>query len=281
MPITASGEFWEEAQRLGDLVNEAMGEVAKRGVEVIQLLASQEAASLNPQVKAIIKGAAEKNSQYITRGGNLTSDYGELLRAYRTENEFYIASWEQVLVRNRRVDAQKIANTELLDLMTQARETMESTPDAIQTLIAAAAIAQYSHFLDYADLLNAFLQYPTKFRRAMDATRALANAALMDLAGRVFPFTGTVAAAIDIIFDVREPMINQKIEELRQAADVVSRVANFGDQLADLLDYTHFTEDVIGLADGTLKSTHASFAIQTAWLSAVLGNAERGEDGMG
>jgi hypothetical protein len=280
MTITASDEFWEEARRLGDVVHEAMGEMAKRGVDVIQLLAGQEAASANPQIRAITKGIEEKNSLYIKRGGSLTDGYGELLQAYRTENDFYITSWQEVLEKNRRVDAQKIANRGLLDLMAQATETMERTPQAIQTLIAAAAIAQYSHVLYYVDLLNAFLQYPTKFRRAMDAAGTLANAAVMDLAGTVFPFTGTVAAAIDTIFDLKEPRINKKMEELRQATNVYDRIADFGDQLTELLDYTDFTEDVIRLADGTLKTTHASFAIHAGWLSAVLENAERDADGI-
>jgi hypothetical protein len=280
MPITASDEFWDEARRLGDVVSGAMGEVARRGVDVIQLLAGQEAGA-NPQIRAIIKGVEEKNGLYIKRGGSLTNDYGELLQAYRTENAFYITSWRQVLEKNRRVDAQKIANRGLLDLMAQATETMESTPEAIQTLVAAASIAQYSHFLYYVDLLSAFLQYPPKFRRAMDAAGTLANAAVMDLAGTVFPFAGTVAAAIDTIFDLKEPRINKKIEELRQATDVYNRVVDFGDQLAELLDYADFTEDVIRLADGTLKTTHASFAIHAAWLSAVLENAERDDDGIG
>jgi hypothetical protein len=260
---------------LADIVNEAKGEVAKRGVEVIQLLAGQEAGA-NPQVRAV----KEKNSLYIKRGGDLTNDFGELLQVYRTEREFYITSWQQVLEGNRRVDAQKIANRELLDRMAQATKTMASTPEAIQTLVGAAAITQYSQFLYYVDLLNAFLQYPTKFRSAMDAAGTLANAAVMDLAGTVFPFAGTVTAAIDTIFDLKEPRINKKIEELRQAADILNRVADFGDQLTELLDYADFTKDVIRLADGTLETTHASFAIHAVWLSTELENAERDDDGI-
>jgi hypothetical protein len=275
LPTTTSDEFWAEALRLADIVNEAKGEVAKRGVEVIQLLAGQEAGA-NPQVRAV----KEKNSLYIKRGGDLTNDFGELLQVYRTEREFYITSWQQVLEGNRRVDAQKIANRELLDRMAQATKTMASTPEAIQTLVGAAAITQYSQFLYYVDLLNAFLQYPTKFRSAMDAAGTLANAAVMDLAGTVFPFAGTVTAAIDTIFDLKEPRINKKIEELRQAADILNRVADFGDQLTELLDYADFTKDVIRLADGTLETTHASFAIHAVWLSTELENAERDDDGI-
>lgn len=275
MPVTASDEFWEEARRLAELAGEAMAEVGKRGVDVIQLLASLDAKNVNPQVKAIIEGAQEKNGRYIKTGGDLTDQYGELLQAYRTENDFYIISWQQVLARNKRVDAEKVANKELLDLMEQARQTMESTPAAIRTLVAAASIAQSSQFLYYADLLNALLQYPTKFRQAMDAAGTLANAAVMDLAGTAFPFLGTVAAAVDIIFDLKKPQINKKIEELSKATDDVNRIANFGDQLAELLDYADFAGNVMRLADGTMKSTHASFEIQTSWLSAVLGNAKR------
>ena len=280
MPATASKKLWEEALRLGRVVNEVKGEVGKRGVEAIELLYSQDPANVNPQVMAIIKGAVEKNSRYIKGGENLTDKFGDLLRAYRTEIDFYDANWEQLLIRNRRVDAQKIANKQLLDSITQAGETLEGTPEAIQTLVAVAAIAQYSQFLYYADLLNAFLQYPTKFRRTMDAARTLANAAVMDLAGTVFPFAGTVAAAIDTIFDLKEPRINKKIEELEQATNVINRVANLGDQLTDLLDYTDFANDMICLADGTLKTTHSSFAILAAWLNAVLGNAARDDDGI-
>ena len=231
MPATASEELWEEALRLAHLVDEAMGEVAKRGVEVIQLLADQDAAKANPQVRAIIKGAGERHRLYIEKGQSLTDVYEKLLRAYKTENDLYIASWQQVLARNRRVDANKIANRELLDLMAQATETMESTPESIRTLVATAVIAQCSQFLYYADLLNALLQYPTKFRRATDAAGTLAKAAVMDLVGTAFPFAGMVAAAVDTIFDLKEPRINKKIEELRQATDVYNRVADFGDQV--------------------------------------------------
>ena len=156
---------------------------------------------------------------------------------------------------------------------------MEGTPEAIETLVASAGIAHYSQFLFYADLLSAFLQYPSKFRLTLDTARTLANAALMDLAGTVFPFVGTVAATIDTVFSLAEPRINRKIEELRQATELYDRVADFGDQLTDLLGYSDFVEERIRFADETLKTTHVSFTTDAAWLSAVLGNAERDEDG--
>ena len=150
----------EEALRLGRLVGDAKDEVAKLGVETVKYLADRDTPDRNPQVRSIIRRVREKNGQIIARGGSLANDYGDLLQAYRRESDFYITRWEQVLARNSRVDAEKIANEELLDLLTRARQTMEGTPEAIETLVASAGIAHYSQFLSYADLLNAFLQYP-------------------------------------------------------------------------------------------------------------------------
>jgi hypothetical protein len=270
----------DEALRLIDVVDDAKGEVTKRVAEAAEYLASQDTLSANPQVGAIIKRTKERHHQAVTRTGSLYNDFAEFMREYVKEEQFYTACRQQVLARDNRVDARKIVHEELRDLLAQARQTMESTPEAIRTLVALASIAQSSQFLYYADLLNALLDYDPAYRRALDIAGKLAKAALMDLAGKVFPFTGTIAAAIDTIFDLVEPRIDKKIKELRLATGVYNRVADFGDQLVELLGYADFTEERIRHADQTLKTTHVSFATDTAWLIAVLGNAERDEDGI-
>jgi hypothetical protein len=272
---TASEKLMAEALRLGRLVNDNKDELAKRGVEVIQLLASQEAASTNPRITAIIQGAEEKNSQAIAKGGGLASGNGELLQECRKDQDYYRVRWQEVLARNSRVDAQRIANEELLDLLTRARQTMETAPEAIEVLAALAAIANFSQILYYADLLNALLQYPTKYRRTLDVARDLAKAAAMDLAGKAIPFLGTITTVIDTVFDLMEPRIEKKIEEFRQATVLYDRVCDFDDQLIELLGYADFAEEVMHRAERTLKATRASFTNDADWLSAVLANAER------
>jgi hypothetical protein len=273
--FAASEKLWEEALRLADLVNGVNEELLSRGLDVIKLLSSVEAASANPRTRGIIKGAREKNSLYIKRGGSLSDIYKELLQEHGREIDFYIVHWQEVLKRNRRVDPEKIANEELLGLITQARQTMESAPAAAQVLVALAAIANYSQYLYYVDLLNALLQYPTKYRRTLDLAGVLAKAAVMDLAGTAIPFLGTLTTVIDTIFDLAEPRIDKKVEELRKATEDYDRVCDFDDQLIELLKYADFAEENMGFADRTLKATHVSFAREAAWLSAVLGNAER------
>jgi hypothetical protein len=265
----------KEALRLAGVVNDVKKEVASRGLDVIQLLASQEAASTNPRIWEIIKGAEEKHGQTIAKGGDLTNGLGELLREYKKDNAFYIARWQEVIARLSRVDAQKIANEELLDLMTRARQTMERTPETTELLVASTEIAHFSQFFYYADLLNAFLQFPPAYRRMLDEAGGLLKSIAIDLAGTVVPFFGTITAVVDTVFNLMEPRITKKMEELRQATVLFDRLCDFDDQLTELLGYENFTEEIIGLAGQTLKTTRASFTTDAAWLSAVLGNAER------
>jgi hypothetical protein len=152
---------------------------------------------------------------------------------------------------------------------------MESEPDNVELLVAAVAIAHYSQLFYYVDLLNTFLQYPTEYRRALDVASNLAQAVVMDLAGTAIPFLGTITTIINTVFDLAEPRIKKKIEELRQAAEVFDRVCDFGDQLTELSGYQDFTKENMRHADQIFKITHASFATNADWLSAVLGNAAR------
>jgi hypothetical protein len=277
MPTSASAKLAAEVRRLSDVIDDIkfQKEVTSLGLDAIKLLASQDTPSANPQIRAIIRRSEEKHSQVIAKGGSLSNGFGELLQECRKDQDFYIARWQEVLARNSRVDAQKIANEELLDLLTRARQTMESAPEDIGVLVDSAAIANFSQFFYYADLLNALLQYPTKYRRVLDVAGDLAKAAVMDLAGTAVPFLGTITTAIDTVFDLMEPRIEKKIEELRRATTDFNRVADFGDQLTELLGYADFTQEVIRNASRTLKTNRASFTTDAAWLSAVLGNAER------
>ena len=67
------------------------------------MLASQEAASTNPRITAIIRGAEEKNSQVIAKGGSLAGSNGELLQEYRKDQDS-MSPLAEVLARNSRVD---------------------------------------------------------------------------------------------------------------------------------------------------------------------------------
>lgn len=273
----ASDELMAEALRLGRIIgsDKFKKELTKNGPDVIKLLSAQEAASKNPRITAIIQGTRAHNQQTIANGGSLADGTHELLQASKQDNAFYTDRWQEVLARNSRVDPQKIANAELLDLLTRARQTVERTPDAVETLVAVAVITQYAPTFYYADLLNVLLQYPTAYRRVLDAAGALAKEAILDLGGTVIPFLGTITTAVDTVFDFIEPRIDKKIAEFQQATVIFDRLCDFDDQLGELLGHQDFAEDIIRSAGLTLQTTRASFTTDAAWLSAVLGNAEQ------
>jgi hypothetical protein len=211
----------------------------------------------------------------MANGESLGEVSHELLHESKLDNDFYAARWQEIAARNSRVDPRKIANAELLDLMTRALQTMERTPDAVETLVSLAAIAQYAATFYYADLLRALLQYPTAYRRMLDMAGALAKAAAMDLGGTVIPFLGTITTAIDTVFDLIEPRIEKKIAEFQQATVIYDRLCDFDDQLTELLGHQDFADDLIRSAGLTLKTTRTSFTADAAWVIAVLGNAEQ------
>jgi hypothetical protein len=267
-----------EVLRLNGVIgsDEFRKDLTKFSIEVVQLLAAQEVASTNPRITAIIRGAEAHNGQTIANGGSLADGFGELLQESMLDNAFYLARWQEFGARYSRVDMQKIANAELGELMIRALQSMERTPDAVETLVSLAAIAQFAASFYYVDLLRVLLQYPTAYRRMLDTSGALAKAAVMDLAGTVIPFLGTITTAIDTVFDLIEPRIEKKIAEFRQATVIYDRLCDFDDQLTELLGHQDFAENLIRSAGLTLKTTRASFTADAAWVIAVLGNAEQG-----
>jgi hypothetical protein len=273
MSISASEQLTAEAHRLSLLVRDDSIKMVKLGSDVIQLLASQEVASTNRRVREIIQSVRKNNALALEKGSSLRHNFDELMRACGNDVDFYGTRRQEIRSRSSLVDRQKPITKELLDLIAQAHQTVENTPKTIRLLMDSAAIVNFSQAFNYIDLLNAFLQYPTTYRRTLDVAGNLAKAVALDLAGKAIPFLGTITAMIDTVFDLMEPRFEKKMEELRQATTVFDRVCDFDDQLTELLEYVDFAEEYMRFADQTSKTTRASFTIDSAWFSAVLGNA--------
>jgi len=230
---------------------------------------------MNPRIREIIRSTLENVRQTGARRVILFNELGELSRHASEDDNFYAVRWQEIFVGNNGFDAQNTANEELRDLLTRAQQSTASTPETIEVLVASAAIANVSQLLYNADLLNVFLQHPAAYRRTLDVAGGLAKAVALDLAGHTVPFLETITTQIDTVFNLMEPRIGNKMEEMRQATEFFDRVCDFDNQLTELLGYQNFVEETIQSADRELKPLRLLFKTNTAWFSAVLSNAER------
>jgi len=238
------------------------------GLDVVHLIEEQLKGSADERTRAPWAEALGKIQQITVRGGDLVDGAQKLLQDYRADN--YLARTQAVLTYLGDVDPMKLADEDLIARAKQAWRTIETTQDAVELQIASVQIPLFSQTFYFADVLNAFLQKPSAFRRTLDVAGALVKALATDIAGTTVPFLGTLMT----VFDLMEPRIDRMTKELRNAVAVYDRLYMFHDQLTEVFGYEGFVEESTRLADQSLEIVRSSFVRDAAWLSDVFKDAQ-------
>jgi hypothetical protein len=262
--LSVPQQLMEEADRLAGVLDDAQEQVGSRVLEAFNLVEGQKAASKNARTRAIYAGVQKNHKKVGARGSSIADGAQKLLQDYREDN--YLARTQQIMAQLGGVNARKLADEELLARAKQAWQTIEGTPDAVALHIASVQISLFSQTFYYADVLNAFLDYPSVFRRTLDVAGELVKALATDVAGAAIPFLGT----LNTIFELMEPRIERLTEQMRQATKLLDRLFQFDDQLTELLGYASFVEENTRLADRSLGVVRVSFKRDAAWLRAAL-----------
>jgi hypothetical protein len=280
-PSKSSAEqLFDEACRLAAEFNSE--EVLAAALEGVELL-REGLDGVNPRTREIFIKPLERMGELSNQMRDFVGRANEIIHSHEGDN--YAERIHEMLANLHRVDAEKLLMTlggfeQLADCtpeqlsetkrqMAEAQRRVDNVylvNDAISLTVASAQIPMYSLAYAFADVANAFLGRPTKYRATLNVAGSLVQAVAMDFAGLAFPFVGTLKT----VFEQMEPWIERETEKIRQAAHQLDRVFNYGDQLDTLsMQYVPFVDTSIGAATKFYDSYSAAFTIDISWLNEI------------
>ena len=257
------GQLMDEALKLAEDLDVNIGELQKSGLDAIQLIEAQQAASHS-------KGTVAKFGHILASSRELSGRMRRLLDMAQSVlresiNSHYEDEISRLFPEIEEINPLKIANEDLLRELERRRDNLLAEAEVTSTCAAAAVIPIFSLAFSHSDLLHAFVGKPPLSRRALHNASVLASAAAADFVGTVIPFFGTIIT----VFQLLDPWIEREKQRVVDAIPLVDRLFNFDDGLTTLLGFSALIEGSLHQVAEFLRAYRKSFDEDIRWLTEV------------
>jgi len=250
---------------LAEGLDDVLQKTLALGLDVINLLSSQQAACAHERTQGIYAEVMDSHGRFVNQMADLSVE-ADRIQGRCTPSD-YAVQVQKVQEKLNHVNIAGLADAELIALCARAWEAIEAMPDTVGLPLASAGIARFSLAYSHAEVLSAFLGRPSLGYQALGGIAKLVKAVALDVGGSVvFPFLGT----LETLSELATPQVKRDAERMRTARSEWDRLFVFGDQLTMLVQGADLAQTNARAADQAIVKANLDFDRDVRWLSEVL-----------
>jgi hypothetical protein len=260
MSTSSAIQLLDQALRIKEDMEARRAELHRLGLDVIRLLAESESKSKHARTRAGYSEAKVDHDRFINQMLGLSESANELGEQFRPDH--YRTQIEEVLEGLDKAEVDALANAELTSLCERAKDSIQSTPDAVAAALASVYISHFSLAIAHVNTLAAYLQRSSLSTQVLEGAGSLLKAVLLDMGGTVFPLVGTA----EVLFQLTTTQMAEDQKRMRSTVEESDRLWFFVDQISALTRSADVAQGSANAAAKIVAEANAGFDEDSRWL---------------